>query len=131
MNVIWRAICFCYDNAELPFTDTQDEWFVFIDAPDRKAARAKLQALLPAVWGVSPDIVEHFSPRSEEELQALSLMPGTPDDSVLLECGWEKEKPQYLAANEVLFWVSSPCLQQRLVRALTLVSREADNEQGS
>ncbi|CDH05468.1 hypothetical protein [Xenorhabdus bovienii] len=125
MNVIWRAVCFCYDNAELPFTDTQDEWFVFVDAPDRKTALAKFQALLPVVWGISPDIVEHFSPRSEEELRALSLMPGTPDNVALLECGWEQGKPQYLTANEVLFWVASPQLQQRLIAALNYVSREA------
>ncbi|MCP9269650.1 hypothetical protein M5U04_16570 [Xenorhabdus sp. XENO-1] len=125
MNVIWRAVCFCYDNAELPFTDTQDEWFVFVDAPDRNAVLAKLQALLPVVWGVSPDLVEHFSPRCESELCALSLMPGTPDDLALLECGWENGKPQYLTAKEVLFWVSSPCLQQRLVAVLNAVSQEA------
>ncbi|PHM46672.1 hypothetical protein [Xenorhabdus miraniensis] len=131
MNVIWRAVCFCYDNAELPFTDVQDEWFVFVDAPDRKTALAKFQALLPVIWAVSPELVEHFSPRSEEELRALSLMPGTPDDVALLECGWEKGKPQYLTANEVLFWVSSPGLQQRLVRALTIVNREVENGYGS
>ncbi|OTA16825.1 hypothetical protein Xvie_01504 [Xenorhabdus vietnamensis] len=125
MNVIWRAVCFCYDNAELPFTDTQDEWFVFVDAPDRKTALAKFQALLSVVWNVSSDIVEHFSPRGEEELRALSLMHGTPNDLALLECGWEHGKPQYLTANEVLFWVSSPCLQQRLVAALNTVSQEA------
>ncbi|WP_426576165.1 hypothetical protein ACP179_16725 [Xenorhabdus stockiae] len=129
MNVIWRAVCFCYDNAELPFTDTQDEWFVFIDASDRNAALAKLQVLLPAVWGVSPDLVEHFSPSSEEELRAQSLMPGTPDDVALLECGWAQGKPQYLTTNEVLFWVASPQLQQRLIAALNTVSRETDNAQ--
>ncbi|MDC9616340.1 hypothetical protein PSI19_21345 [Xenorhabdus khoisanae] len=131
MNIIWRAICFCYDNAELPFTDTQDEWFVFVDAPDRKAALAKFQTLLPVIWEVSPENVEHFSPRHEDELRELSLMPGTPDDLALLECGWHEGKPQYLTATEVLFWVSSPYLQQRLVRVLNAVNREVTNESGS
>ncbi|MDC9597986.1 hypothetical protein [Xenorhabdus anantnagensis] len=127
MNVIWRVVCFRYEHVELPFSD--DEWFVFVDAPDRQAAQAKFQALLPAVWGVSPDLVEHFSPRSEDELRAQSLMPGTPDDVALLECGWAQGKPQYLTANEVLFWVTSPQLQQRLIAALNDVSREAGDAQ--
>lgn len=131
MNMIWRAVCFCYDNAELPFTDTQDEWFVFIDAPDRKTAQAKFRTLLPAVWGVSTEMAEHFSPRSEEELRELSLMRSAPDDLALLERGWENGKPQYLTEKEVLFWVSSPHLQQRLIRALNAVSQEIADGYGA
>ncbi|MGJ0624626.1 hypothetical protein [Xenorhabdus bovienii] len=131
MNVIWRAVCFCYGNAELPFTDTQEEWFMFIDAPDRKAALAKFRTLLSIIWDVFPEQVDHFSPRHEAELRELSLMPGTPDDWALLECGWENGRPQYLTAQDVLFWLSSPHLQQRLVAALNSVSQEVNNEAGS
>ncbi|WP_274721042.1 hypothetical protein [Xenorhabdus bovienii] len=42
---------------------------MFIDAPDRKTAQAKFRTLLPAVWGVSTEMTEHFSPRCEEELR--------------------------------------------------------------
>ncbi|MDC9606583.1 hypothetical protein WDV76_14900 [Xenorhabdus griffiniae] len=132
MNVIWRAVCFCYDHAALPFTDTRDEWFVFVDAPDRRAAEAKLRTLLSVIWAVSPEKVEYFIPRHEEELRGLSLwVPGISDDLTLMECGWEKGKPQYLTAKDVLFWVSSPHLQQRLVRALNAVNREVTHESGS
>ncbi|MBC8950008.1 hypothetical protein [Xenorhabdus sp. TS4] len=132
MNIIWRAVCFCYDNAELPFTDTQDEWFVFVDAPDRKAALAKYQTLLPVIWAVPPEPIEYFIPRHEDELRERSLwVPGISDDLALLECGWEKGKPQYLTAKDVLFWVSSPHQQQRLVKALNAVNREVENELGS
>ncbi|MDC9606452.1 hypothetical protein [Xenorhabdus griffiniae] len=131
MNVIWQAVCFCYDNPELPFTDTQDDGVIFIDAPDRKAALAKLWTLLPVIWAVPPEQVEYFSPRHEEELRERSLMQGTPGDLVLLECGWGKGKPQYLIAKEGLFWVSSPHLPLRLVRALNAVNREVTHESGS
>ncbi|CDG16769.1 hypothetical protein [Xenorhabdus doucetiae] len=131
MNVIWRAVCFCYDNMELPFTEIQDEWVVFVDAPDRKTALAKYQALLPVIWDVSPDNVEHFSPLNEAELLSRALRPDAPHDLALLECSRYAGKPRYLTADDVLFWVSSPRLQQRLVNALNRVSKEVTDGYGS
>ncbi|WP_157879487.1 hypothetical protein [Xenorhabdus poinarii] len=41
---------------------------------------------------------------------------------------WHAGKPRYLTANDVLFWVSSPRLQQRLVNALNRVGKEVTDE---
>ncbi|MDE9535883.1 hypothetical protein [Xenorhabdus bovienii] len=129
MNVIWRAVCFRYERVELLFSD--DEWFVFFDAPDRETAQAKLQVLLPAVLDVSPEEVEHFYPRNEAELRRQAMCPEASPDLALLECGWENNQPQYLTREEVLFWVSSPHLQQRLIAALNAVSQEVADGHGA
>ncbi|REF26423.1 hypothetical protein BDD26_1063 [Xenorhabdus cabanillasii] len=126
MNVIWRAVCFRYERVELLFSD--DEWFVFVDAPDRETAQAKLQVLLPAILDVSPEGVEHYYPRNEAELRRQAMRPDASPDLALLECGWENDQPQYLTEKEVLFWVSSPHLQQRLIAALNALSREVADE---
>ncbi|MBD2780535.1 hypothetical protein ID852_15645 [Xenorhabdus sp. 42] len=123
MNVIWRAVCFRYETIELLFSD--DEWFVFVDAPDRETAQAKLQLLLPVILDISPHEVEHYYPRNEAELRRQAMCPDASPDLALLECGWENDQPQYLTGKEVLFWVSAPHLQQRLIAALNAVSQEA------
>ncbi|CAM3677388.1 hypothetical protein XENE109146_19630 [Xenorhabdus nematophila] len=53
------------------------------------------------------------------------MRPDASPDLALPECGWENDQPQYLTEKEVLFWVSSPHLQQRLIAALNAVSQEA------
>ncbi|MDE9460167.1 hypothetical protein [Xenorhabdus bovienii] len=125
MNVIWRAVCFRYERVELLFSD--DERFVFVDAPDRETAQAKLQILLPAVPDVSPEGVEHYYSRMRRQ----AMRPAASPDLALLECGWENDQPQYLTHNEVLFWVSSPHLQPRLIAALNAISREAADGHGA
>ncbi|MBD2806701.1 hypothetical protein ID855_18835 [Xenorhabdus sp. ZM] len=129
MNVIWRVVCFRDEGVELLFSD--DEWFVFVDAPDRETAQAKLRVLLPVILGVSPNEVAHYYPRSEAELRRQAMRPDASPDLALLECGWENDQPQYLTSKEVLFWVSAPHLQQRLIAALSAVSREAADGHGA
>ncbi|MBD2816881.1 hypothetical protein ID850_19650 [Xenorhabdus sp. Flor] len=129
MNVIWRAVCFRYEHVELLFSD--DEWFIFVDAPNRETAQAKLQLLLPAILDVSPNEVEHYYPRNEAELRRQAMRPDASPDLALLECGWENDQPQYLTHNEVLFWVSAPHLQQRLIAALNAVNKEVADGHGA
>ncbi|MDX8001232.1 hypothetical protein FE394_19140, partial [Xenorhabdus sp. Reich] len=82
MKVIWRAVCFRYESVELLFSD--DEWFVFVDAPDRETAQVKLQVLLPAILDVSPEGVEHYYPRNEAELRRQAMRPDASPDLALL-----------------------------------------------
>jgi hypothetical protein len=126
MNILWRAVFFRSESIDVLLNN--EAWFVyFVDAPDRETVQAKLQVLLPAILDVPPHALDIFYPRSEHELRRLAILPDAPHDACLFERDYRQGKPGYLTAQEVLFWVSSPPLQQRLVSALNYVSQEAGN----
>lgn len=83
--MLFRAIC--YQLLEHHYSHGEGECFVFLEAPSRVDAAAKLASLLASIWAVPVDQVEFHTLLSEHEIFEGAYGDPLTGDLRLIECG--------------------------------------------
>ncbi|HBD1844134.1 TPA: hypothetical protein KIA93_000340 [Salmonella enterica] len=117
-NMLWRAVAVHPDNGS-----AYDESFVYVDAPDREAAKRLICERLSFEWEVAAESIEFYNLMDEKELHEMASNTELAAGASLLECGWCNGKAIYDA--DPLILVASPALRYVLEAAYkTLVRRD-------
>lgn len=118
-DLIWRAVAYSINTCKF-----QEEVYVFVDAPDREAAKERIYERLSEEWGISkasqwddkPARIEFHNLCDEKELRDMALGTQVPPGMPLLESGWEGRRAIY--DTKPLILVASPRLREVLESAL-------------
>ena len=92
--MLFRAMC--YQLLDHHYSRGEGECFVFLEAPSRVDAAAKLAGLLASIWMVPVDQVEFHTLLSEHELFEGAYGDSHTGDLRLIECGASGDAIHYL-----------------------------------
>ena len=113
--LLYRAIAYRLEHANVPPELRQPEVTVFFEAPGPDAAPARLLRLLALAWGCEPAELEFYNCYDEADLRASVELGPDAGDVALIVNGWY-HGPLFCRADRTLHFVR-PLTLERLAHA--------------